>query len=134
VIDTDPEIGPPAEVTRVTAGRWERTIRTVLSTGETVVTNVADTGMVRLDELELEFRMAAEDSVGIREGDPLSCWAEARRTSEQRRGAWWIRLEGQVRLTSTARHFHLTGSFEAFAGEQSVFRRRREATIPRDHV
>ncbi len=133
-IETDPQTGPPADISQVTPGRWERTIHTDVMAGETTVTNVADVGLVRLNNLGLEFRSAGEDAVGIREGDPLSCWAESRRTSEQRRDGWQIRLEGRVRLTSTATDFHLVGDFEAFENDQSVYTQHREATIPRDHV
>jgi putative CocE/NonD family hydrolase len=134
VVDTDPETGPPADTTQVRPGRWERSIHTDVLTGETVVTNIADPGTVRLNNLDLEFRMAGEDRVGIREGDPLSCWAESLRTSEQRRGDWNIRLEGRIRLTSTASDFQLTGDFEGFESDRSVFTQHREATIPRDNV
>jgi putative CocE/NonD family hydrolase len=134
VVDTEPETGPPADLTQVTPGHWERTIQTDVMTGETVVTNVADPGMIRLNNLDLTFRMAGKDAVGITEGDPLSCWAESRRTSEQRRDGWQVRLEGNIRLTSTADAFQLTGTFEAYENDQLVHETRREAVIPRDHV
>jgi hypothetical protein len=134
LVDIDPETGPPADISQVRPGRWERTIHTDVMAGETVVTNVADPGTTRLNNLDLEFRMAGEDSVGIREGDPLSCWAEGKRTSEQRRGDWYVRLEGRIRLTSTKTDFELTGDFEAFENDKSVFTQHREATVPRDHV
>jgi putative CocE/NonD family hydrolase len=132
-VDTDPESGEPADLSPVRPGRWERTIHTDVLTGETTVTNVADPGLVRLNNLDLTFGMAGEDVVGIREGDPLSCWAEGRRVSEQRRGDWSIRLEGRIRLTSTATDFNLVGDFEGFENDQSVFRQHKEAVIPRDH-
>jgi hypothetical protein len=134
VVDTDPETGPPADLTQVTPGHWERTIHTDVMTGETVVTNIADPGLIRLNNLDLAFRMAGKDAVGITEGDPLSCWAESHRTSEQRRDGWHIRLEGNIRLTSTADAFQLTGPFEAYENEQLVHETRRDAVIPRDHV
>ncbi len=134
VVDTDPETGPPADLTQVSPGRWERTMHTDVMAGETVVTNINDPGMTLIRDLGLSFRMAGEDSVGIREGDPLSCWMEATRTSEQIRDGWHIRLEGKVRLTSTATDFHLAGDFEAFENDVSVLRQHREAAIPRDHV
>ena len=134
VVDMDPETGPPEGVSEVRPGRWERTIHTDVLTGETVVTNISDSGRNRLDGLDLEFRAAGEDRVGIREGDSLSCWAESLRTSEQIRVGWAIRLEGRVRLTCTHDDFLLTGGLEAFENERSVFRQEKEARIPRDHV
>ena len=133
-VDIDPETGPLADITQVTPGRWERTIHSDVLAGETVVTNAGDPGTTRLNWLDLSFRMAGEDSVGISEDDPLSCWAESSRTSEQIRGDWRIRLEGRIRLTSTASDFHLVGDFQAFENDASVFTHHREATIPRDHV
>jgi hypothetical protein len=103
-------------------------------TGETVITNFSGAGRFRLNWIDLETTSTARDAVGITEGDPLSCWAESHRTSEQRRDGWDIRLEGRVRLTATATDFHLTGSLEAFENGELVHETTREATIPRDFV
>jgi putative CocE/NonD family hydrolase len=131
---TDPETGPPADFTIVEPPRLERTIRTDEATGETVITNFSGAGRTRLNWIDLETTGTARDAVGITEGDPLSCWAESHRTSEQRRDGWHIRLEGNVRLTSTAESFRLTGTLEAYENERLVHETRREAIIPRDHV
>ena len=37
-------------------------------------------------------------------------------------------------MRSDAENFHLTGRIEAFEGEQLVFERDFEETIPRDHI
>lgn len=133
-IDEEPVTGPPEAMTEVVPGRWERTMTTDSATGETVITNISDGGRHRLDAIGLEMRAAGEDSVGIREGDPLSCWAESRRTSEQGRPGWEIRIEGKVRLTATQDDWLLTGSLEAYENGTLVHETTREATIPRDGV
>jgi hypothetical protein len=133
-VGTDPETGQPADFTVVEPPRLEREIRTEAMTGETVITNYAGAGRIRLNWIDLEVNSTSTDRVGITEGDPLSCWAESLRTSEQRRDGWHIRLEGRVRLTSTHDDFLLTGSLEAYENEQLVFETKREAVIPRDHV
>jgi len=133
-VGVDPETGQPADFTVIEPPRLEREIRTEAMTGETVVANYSGSGRTRLNWIDLEMTGTATDQAGITEGDPLSCWAESHRTSEQRRAGWHIRIEGHVRLTSTKDDFLLTGTLEAYENEQLVFETRREATIPRDHV
>ena len=133
-IGTDPETGQPADFSIVDPPRLEREIHTEAMTGETVITNYAGAGRIRLNWIDLEINSTSTDSAGITEGDPLSCWAESHRTSEQRRDGWHIRLEGNVRLTSTQADFLLTGSLEAYENEQLVFETKREVLIPRDLV
>jgi len=133
-LDAEPESGPPADFTIVEPARLDRTVTTDPATGETVITNFSGAGRTRLNWIGMEISGTHRDSVGIREGDPLSCWAESHRTSEQRREGWHIRLEGNVRLTCTKDRFLLTGSLQAFENETLVFETTREATIPRDGV
>jgi putative CocE/NonD family hydrolase len=133
-VGMDPETGPPADITVVEPPPLQRTVTTDPTTGETVVTNFSGSGRIRLNWIDLEIGGTARDEVGIREGDPLSCWAESHRTSEQRRDGWHIRLEGNVRLTATHDDFHLVGTLEAYENDTLVHETRREATIPRDHV
>ncbi len=133
-VDTEPENGPPADFTIEEPPLLDRQVRTDPATGETVITNFSGAGRMRLNWIGMEITGTHRDSVGIREGEPLSCWAESHRTSEQRRGGWHIRLEGNVRLTCTNDDFVLTGSLEAYEHEALVFETTREATIPRDLV
>jgi predicted acyl esterase len=133
-IGTDPEAGPTADYAVVEPPRLEREIRTEAMHGETVISNFSGAGRFRLNWIDLETTGTATDVVGITEGDPLSCWAEAHRTSEQRREGWHIRLEGKIRLTSTRDDLLLTASLEAYENEALVFDTTREATIPRDGV
>jgi len=130
----EPETAAPARLTPVRPGRWERTIHTDVMTGETVVTNVSDGGRNRIESIGMEIRAAGEDRVGIREGDPLSCWAESLRVTEQGRGDWQVRLEGRIRLESTAADWRLTGRLDAWEGDEMTFTRSFDSTIPRDHV
>jgi putative CocE/NonD family hydrolase len=131
-ISTDPETGPQAEFHVVEPARLDRETITDPATGETRITNFSGGGRTRLEWIDLETTGTATDIVAITEGDPLSCWAEAHRTSEQKRDGWHIRLEGRVRLTSTRDDFLLTGSLHAYENDVLVHETTREATIPRD--
>ena len=133
-VSTDPETGRQADYTVVEPARLDRTTVTDPATGETVITNFSGAGRMRLNWIDLETTGTATDIVAITEGDPLSCRAEAHRTSEQKRDDWHIRLEGHVTLRSTASDFHLTGSLEAYENGVLVHETTREATIPRDHI
>jgi hypothetical protein len=133
-ISTDPETGRQADFTVVEPPRLDRTTVVDPASGETVITNFSGAGRMRLNWIGLEATGTATDIVAIREGDPLSCRAEAHRTSEQKRDDWHIRLEGHVTLRSTATDFLLTGSLDAYENGVLVHETRREATIPRDLV
>ena len=133
-VEEHPRTGAPAAISTVRPGRSERTVRTDLLTGETVVTNIVDGGRNRLESIDLEIRAAGEDRVGIREGDPLSCWAESVRVAEQGRGDWQVRMEGRLRLEATIDTWRLTARLEAVEGNETVFVRSWDASIPRDHI
>jgi putative CocE/NonD family hydrolase len=133
-VEERPRTGAPAAISTVQPGRSERTIRTDLLTGETVVTNVVDGGRNRLDAIDLEIRAAGEDRVGIREDDPLSCWAESVRVAEHGRGDWQVRMEGHLRLEATIDTWRLTARLEAAEGDETVFARSWDVSIPRDHI
>jgi hypothetical protein len=131
-ISEDPENGPQAEFRVVEPPRLDRETTTDPATGETRITNFSGAGRTRLEWIDLEMTGTATDVVAITEGDPLSCWAEAHRTSEQERDGWHIRLEGRVALRATATDYLLTGSLEAYENGVLVHETTREATIPRD--
>jgi hypothetical protein len=54
------------------------------------------------------------------------------RTQTMSRDEWQIRVETQIRLSSTASIFMLQGSLRAWEGANEVCRREWDRSIPRD--
>jgi hypothetical protein len=66
--------------------------------------------------------------------DLLSAVAELRRTQTMSRDAWQIRVETQMRLSSTANAFLLQGGLRAWEGANEVCHREWDRSIPRDFM
>jgi hypothetical protein len=86
----------------------------------------------RIDRIGLESGIQYKTDYHVEENDPLSAVAELRQTQTLSRNEWQIRVETQMRLSSTANAFLLQGSLRAFEGAKEVCRRDWDRTIPRD--
>jgi hypothetical protein len=124
--------GPPAAVTALQPGRWERTVDLDAFGGLATTRNLADGGLTRLDAIGMTLGARAEDRYVIREGDPLSARCESRRTVRMERPGWQIRIEVGLAVSSTAQSYRLVSDLEAFENGDPVFRRAWDAEVPRD--
>ena len=68
----------------------------------------------------------------VDDNDPLSAAAELHQTQTLSRNDWQIRVETQMRLSSTRDDFLLQGSLRGFVGANEVCRRDWDRAIPRD--
>ena len=91
-------------------------------------------GVVRIDRLGLELGTDGSFAFHIDDDDPLSAVAEMRRVETVTRGAWQVRTEAWMRLSSTADEFLLRASIQGWDGDDSVCHREWNVAIPRDHV
>ncbi len=130
-----PPVMAPAEARNVVRpGRRERTVSRDNITGETTFLMVDDDGRVRLEAIDLEVASTKWHEFRVRDEDPLSAHAETRWTKEMGRGDWQVSTRTRVVMTATATEFRLTGELDAWEGEERVFSRNWDETIPRDHV
>jgi hypothetical protein len=88
----------------------------------------------RIDRIGLEVGTQSESQFHVEENDPLSAMAELQRSLTMSRGAWQIRVDTQIRLSSTRNDFLLRGSLRACEGENEVCRREWDRSIPRDFM
>jgi hypothetical protein len=88
----------------------------------------------RIDRLGLELGTQWKSQYHVEENDPLSAVAELSNTQTLSRNEWQIRVETQLRLSSTANAFLLQGSMRAFEGANEVCRRDWDRSIPRDFL
>ena len=75
----------------------------------------------RIDRISLESGHAGQEwNITSRTNDPLSAVAELRHTQTLSRNEWQIRVETQLRVSSTRDAFRLQGSLRAFEGADEV--------------
>jgi uncharacterized protein len=88
----------------------------------------------RIDRIGLELGTQYKSEYRVEEKDPLSAVAELRNTQTLSRNEWQIRVETQLRLSSTAHAFLLQGSLRAWEGANEVCHRDWDRSIPRDFM
>jgi hypothetical protein len=86
----------------------------------------------RIDRIGLESGTEDKTEYHVDDDDPLSAVAELRHTQILSRNEWQIRVETQLRMSSTADAYLLHGSLRAFEGANEVYHREWDRSIPRD--
>ena len=130
----EPESTPAALATTLQDGDSSSIVAHDLVEGRRTIRLHYDYGLERIEPHGLETAEVSTETMTIREGDPNSArsWAESR--IALRRGAWRIRLDTFMRLTSDPERFRLHARLDAFEGEDRVFARDWVVSIPRDHL
>jgi hypothetical protein len=129
-----PELAAGEARTVLQAPQHARTVCHDLVTGETVATTKDDEGLVRLDAIDLVIGSSRVHEYSVRDGDPLSTRMETRWTKDMRRGDWRIHTATRIVMTSTAESFRLVAELDAYEGDQRVYSRNWDQSIPRDLV
>jgi uncharacterized protein len=88
----------------------------------------------RIDRIGLELGTQWKTQYHVEENDPLSAVAELHNVQTVSRNEWQIRVETQMRLSSTGDAFQLQGSLRAFEGANEVCRRDWDRSIHRDFM
>ena len=93
-----------------------------------------DLHIERIDRIGLELGTENKSQFHVEEDDPLSAVNELRRTWTMSRDAWQVRIETQLRLSSTRDAFLLQGGLRAWEGAKEVCHREWDRSIPRDFL
>jgi hypothetical protein len=88
----------------------------------------------RIDRIGLELGTQWKTQYHVEDNDPLSAVAELSNTQTLSRNEWQIRVETQMRMSSTGNAFLLQGRLRAFEGDNEVCRRDWDRSIPRDFL
>jgi uncharacterized protein len=88
----------------------------------------------RIDRIGLELGTQYKTEYLVEENDPLSAVAELHQTQTLSRNEWQVRVETQMRLSSTGSAFVLQASLRAFDGAKEVCRRDWDRSVPRDFL
>jgi len=129
-----PEAGPPLATTVLRPARHERVIREDAASGETVLEVLGDDGAWRLDEVDLEVEAICHERYAHRGDDPLAVRGETEWLRGFRRGEWRVRSVTRTVLTASAAEFRIRATLEGFEGEERVYARDWDVTVPRDHL
>ena len=73
----------------------------------------------RIDRIGLELGTQWQSRYHVEDNDPLTAVAELHNVQTVSRNEWQIRVETQMRLSSTGNAFHLEGSLRAFGGART---------------
>jgi predicted acyl esterase len=88
----------------------------------------------RIDRIGLELGTQWKTQYHVEENDPLSAVAELHNVQTVSRNEWQIRVETQMRMSSTGNSFQLQASLRAWEGANEVCRRDLDRSIPRDFL
>ncbi len=92
-----------------------------------------ETGAVmHIDAINMDLGHTVERRFSIGESDPLSARAEITERLMMRRGEWVIRIRVKTELTADASRFRLRAKLSAREGDEEVFVREWDESIPRD--
>jgi len=97
-----------------------------------VLTIVDDFGKYKNLEHGLVTGSVGRETHLIHPDDPLSAHSSAHWSEELERDGWRVRTETYSEMRADRTHFHLKARIEAYAGNELVFSRDFDETIPRD--
>ena len=93
-----------------------------------------DTGLSKHPTTGLATRQIREETWSIGDHDPLSMVGVAGWTTEMERPGWRVRTDCRTELTTTATDWIVRAVLTAHEGEEKVFEKHYEKTVPRDHM
>jgi hypothetical protein len=127
-----PEASPKLRRTQVEAGWENRTVTQNRNTGE-VVWELSDSdGTNRIEDIDLTFAIRRGRRLSIHPEDPTTAKVELSWHRAYSRGHWQVSSACKIVMTCSAEAFRLTAEMDAFEGDQRVFSRNWDETIPRD--
>jgi putative CocE/NonD family hydrolase len=131
---------PPSEgssrlrKTLLEEGGPHRTISTDVATGQTLYQRVDDTGLFRIEDIDLTIRIMRDHRSTILPDDPTSARTVTHWKRSYGRGTWQVSAESRITLTSDRDNFKVTASLDAFEGDRRIFSKNWNETIKRDLV
>ena len=133
----EPERARPMAVTLLSPGSFTTSYSRDVSTGE--VRYLAEgkgglfgEGVLRMDDIDLVNDHSLTREYRIKDNDPLSAAFRITQSFRIERGDWSIRVDTQVRMTSTEKDFIIEASLDAFEGDARLHSREWRDVIPRD--
>jgi len=103
-------------------------------TGITIVRRIENDGVRRYEDHGLETGEWRESVYKIKPDDPLSAEADIASKRQYSRGNWKVWSASRIIMTSSATHFQVRATLDAYEQDERVIARSFDLKIPRDHV
>ena len=127
-----PESAEPLALERLAPVEVRRDSRREAGSGRIESTvDMSYFGGFRLED-ELEYDERGSDRFSALAHDPCSAEAASEWEISIGRGAWRTRVAARSRMWADAASFHLSAELRAWDGDETVYERRFETTVPRD--
>ena len=138
--DDDAELRPfgPAEgaappaLSQPRPAHHERRLTHDIATGEQVLSDIEEGGVIRLDDSGLEISAYASQTHRIAADDPATASVALVWRAGLRRGDWRTLVETRTEVRASADTLRIDLAFEATEGGRPVRQRRWEHLVPRD--
>ena len=117
--------------TQLEAPKKEHAIVHDLASGETRYEVLEDYGRLRHDDSGLEIVDSMSECYRCRDGDPGSVEADMHAERGLSRGDWNVRILTHTRLTSDEDAFRVRASLKAYEGDECLFEKEWDQTLPR---
>ena len=128
------EIAPRPDLTWLRPFGRSRRFVTDVETGTTTLVLEKDDGAYRINSHGLVVEQAGTEHQSITEGEPLSSRGEVHWKLGLSRDDWQTSVDAVTTLGCDATTFLVTAEITAREGDETVFSRRLERTIPRDNL
>lgn len=128
------EIAPRPDLTWLRPFSRSRRFVTDVETGTTTLVLEKDDGAYRINSHGLVVEQAGTEHQSITEGEPLSSRGEVRWQLALSRDDWQTSVDAVTTLVCDAATFLVTAQITAREGNETVFSRRLERSIPRDNM
>ena len=115
----------------ITPSKGSRHINHNIETGETKYVVKFDGGEFKLEAIDLSYGSGNSQIYTITEGDPLSACIEYTSNFSFAREGWDVRTESELIVTCDPSNFKLNGRIAAYEGENRIFERDWNITVPR---
>lgn len=126
--------GTPVNATTLREPKSKNTVARDLSTREVTVCYDEDEGLFENNDNGWRWGGSTKITCGICPDDPLSGRVEHDFVQEFGRGDLDLSIKGWTRMTASGSDWHVSFTLEAWEGEERIFERSRNHTIPRDHM
>ena len=127
-----PEMADPLRQTVLRPGREIRRIETDIVTGVVSKVTESELGQWRIDDIDLTLTSNSRSRFSIHPNEPTTAQHESSWERSFSRADWRVRTSGGMVMTSDRDNFYLKARVEAFEGDNRLFHRRWDETIPRD--
>jgi len=128
------EEGPPCNLTEIEPATMKQTASFDAETGFWELTVVADDGLKRVEDIDLEVGAWRREVWRIHPDDPASASGDITYDFSSTRGDWTIRHNSRSTMTLTRTDYVIHADLDAFENGERLFARSITRTVKRDHT